>query len=517
MRKNLMLILAFFVTTILSATVINIPVDYATIQEGLNVAVEGDSVLVASGTYERIVWPETSSIKLIGNGAENCIIDANNSLNSAICITILSGIIDTTTVITGFTITNGLGYAGGGIYCLSSSPKLENLIINDNLASYGGGIYCGLDSDPSLSNVYITNNSAMNFGGGICCESNSSPNIKNVIIIDNDASGSGGGIYCWNDSSPSLENVTIVNNSVSGEYGGGSGITCTNNSDLSLVNVIISENSSTGDESFAGGINCASSNIDLQNVIISNNSASNKGGGIHFRNSISNLKNVTICENSAGSEGGGIYCQFGSSVNLVNCILWNDTPQEIYVSSDTVSVAYSNIQGGWAGIGNIDDDPLFVGSGNYSYSIQDLSPCVNSGTPDTTGLNLPEYDLAGNPRIYGGRIDMGAYENQNVVVGANENLIPNTNLLYKNYPNPFNPTTTISFSIPNDSEVEISIYNIKGQKIKTLTNNEFSKGSHSIIWNGDDETGKLVSSGVYFYKLYVNGKTVSVKKCMLLK
>ena len=87
----------------------------------------------------------------------------------------------------------------------------------------------------------------------------------------------------------------------------------------------------------------------------------------------------------------------------------------------------------------------------------------------------------------------------------------------ENYPNPFNPSTTIEFSIQNDSDIDISIYNIKGQRIRNLTQNEFSKGNHSIIWNGDDEFGKPVSSGIYYYKLNVNCKTELVKKCLLLK
>ena len=86
-----------------------------------------------------------------------------------------------------------------------------------------------------------------------------------------------------------------------------------------------------------------------------------------------------------------------------------------------------------------------------------------------------------------------------------------------NYPNPFNPSTPIEFLIQNDSEIDISIYNIKGQIINTLTQNEYTKGSHSIIWNGDDQMGKSVSSGIYYYKLNVNGITEAVKKCLLLK
>ena len=93
----------------------------------------------------------------------------------------------------------------------------------------------------------------------------------------------------------------------------------------------------------------------------------------------------------------------------------------------------------------------------------------------------------------------------------------NSSRIISNYPNPFNPSTTISFSIPEESKVELTVYNIKGQKIKNLADNEFDAGQHSVAWNGVDESGKLVGSGIYFYKLKVNGKTEAVKKCLLLK
>lgn len=102
-------------------------------------------------------------------------------------------------------------------------------------------------------------------------------------------------------------------------------------------------------------------------------------------------------------------------------------------------------------------------------------------------------------------------------VTYDENLIHCENYKLDNFPNPFNPSTTIKFSLQNDSKIELIIYNIKGQKIKTLAHNDFTKGSHSIIWNGGDESGNLVSSGIYLYKLNVNGKNEVAKKCLLLK
>ena len=98
-----------------------------------------------------------------------------------------------------------------------------------------------------------------------------------------------------------------------------------------------------------------------------------------------------------------------------------------------------------------------------------------------------------------------------------ENIIPGTAVLHNNFPNPFNPSTTISFSLPIESRIDLIIYNIKGQQVKTIVNDIFEKGNHSVTWNGIDESGKLVSSGVYFYKLSVDGKSKSVKKCLLLK
>ncbi len=104
----------------------------------------------------------------------------------------------------------------------------------------------------------------------------------------------------------------------------------------------------------------------------------------------------------------------------------------------------------------------------------------------------------------------------NPSVSVNKGSIIDKKNLLTNYPNPFNPTTTISFSIQNESNVAISIYDIKGQKVKNLTV-ILSGDERSASWNGNDESDKPVSSGIYFYKLKVNGTTEAIKKCLLLK
>ena len=99
-------------------------------------------------------------------------------------------------------------------------------------------------------------------------------------------------------------------------------------------------------------------------------------------------------------------------------------------------------------------------------------------------------------------------------------VIDNINL--KNYPNPFylkagnRNRTTIEFSLPTDSEVKISVYNIKGQKVKTIAADFYAKGKHAISWNGSNNNGKEISSGVYFYKLKTNNR-VKYQKAFIIK
>jgi hypothetical protein len=94
--------------------------------------------------------------------------------------------------------------------------------------------------------------------------------------------------------------------------------------------------------------------------------------------------------------------------------------------------------------------------------------------------------------------------------------VPVAATLVGNYPNPFNPETTIFFSLQQPQNVEIEIFNTQGKKVKTLANSNFAAGDHQIMWNGSNQNGKDVASGVYFYKMKA-GKYTSTKKMILMK
>ena len=347
---------------------------------------------------------------------------------------------------------------------------------------------------------------------------------ENTTILNSEEMS--GILYCYDDNYFSIKNMTIQNGNT--DFGGGIYL---QNSSPSLENVIISFNTAF---SCGGGIYCWYSSPSLTNVAISGNTAF-RGGGIYFKNSFPSLTNVTISENNANDLGGGIYCVRSSSLTLLNCILWNDSPQEVYFHSayspNTITISYSDIQDGETGIvtnnngtvnwleGNIDADPLFADPQNGDFHLtwanfpipdSTMSPCIDAGNPSSP-LD-PDSTIA----------DMGAYYfDQNQMEIEDISVAPISCKLYHNYPNPFNPITTISFNISRKDakDAEIVIYNIKGQKVRVLQIPQIQpiQPINHVIWNGTDENNHPVSSGIYFYKLIVDDKTITTKKCLLLK
>ncbi len=99
---------------------------------------------------------------------------------------------------------------------------------------------------------------------------------------------------------------------------------------------------------------------------------------------------------------------------------------------------------------------------------------------------------------------------------TDEQVVPTVFGLYQNYPNPFNPKTKIEYQLPKDTQVEISIYNIRGEKVRTLVNEKKKAGYHNVIWNGIDDRNRELSSGVYLYRIKTDGYS-AIKKMLLIK
>ncbi len=246
--SSILVLSATLCSTAAFGVTIHVPRGQPTIQAGIDVASNGDTVLVADGLYK---GPGNKNIDFCGkaitlrseNGPKNCAIQCEGTGRA---FTFQNGE-TSASVIDGFEIRNGRAPPagittvshGGGISCYNSSPTIKNCIISGNSGILGGGICClGYLCSPTITNCIISDNSA-GVGGGICCYNSSSPTITNCAISNNLAS-LGGAISCIS-SRPTLTNCTIRSNSAVGD--GGGGVFCFCQSQPTITNCILWGNS----------------------------------------------------------------------------------------------------------------------------------------------------------------------------------------------------------------------------------------------------------------------------------
>jgi hypothetical protein len=403
--KYLTFLFVILIPALANSAIINVPSATApTIQAGINLALKGDTVLVANGIYS---GPGNSDLDFKGKaivvqsvgGQANCRIDSSQGVRGFW----FHNHETAASVVSGFTITNGNAGIndGGGVLCeLSSSPTIRNCTISGNKGSLGGGIGCS-NSSPQILNCRIESNMASASGGGIACDLGASPMILNCRIDNNNSVLEGGGVSVDNQSSPLIFGTRFEFN---GSVSSGGGLFIGLNSSPKITTCKIISNSA---RSSGGGIATSfnSAPMILNSLIASNNSTIS-GGGIDSYSASPVITNCTIDSNTSGA-GGAIHSRF-SSDHLTNSILSANYPNEIKTVSSGLIASYSDVQGGYTGIGNIAADPRYVDHRAGDYRLKTGSPCINAGTNKAPGL--PGRDLAGNPRIIAQTIDMGAYE-----------------------------------------------------------------------------------------------------------
>ena len=495
---------------------------------------------------------------------------------------------------------------GGGIMLAASSGTLDNMNITNNTAngSHGGAIWTNDSGGENswadgwtMTNSVISGNSSDWFGGGIMFAW-SRPTVINSTISENTSNWGGGGVFGLNGGF-TLRGTTISNNA---SGGGGGGIYVWGPLD-GISPPVIEDCIVIGNEtgSNGGGIGLdEAGDVLITGTYVVENHAAQYFSGISVYGSDVSFNNLTI---SAGTSGGGgvIGISENAHIDLTNSIVWNNSGENNFGSTDgtgTINVAYSDIDGGFEGEGNIDADPLFTDASGGDYSITQDSPCKDTGTADTDGDGVDDIiDYSGlapdmgayettiaalsgftlypsetyviltwNPttddafqyyflerstdvefteNIEGNYLTSTYYEDNSLEFdteyfyrvsyyanGQSEysevlsvtlewmdvdgNQIPEVYALHQNYPNPFNPVTNLSYDLPEDAMVNITIFDMMGRIVSNLVNENQSAGYKSLQWNATNNGGHPVSAGVYIYTIRA-GSFAQTKKMILLK
>jgi parallel beta-helix repeat protein len=374
-----------------------VPQDYPTIQDAIDAASDGDTVVVRAGTYyENLRFCGKTITVRSASGPESTIIDGGDLGR----VVIFDEGEDDSSVIEGFTIQHGCADRGGGVYCDASSPTISNNRIIENHATAsadangdGGGIYCGDGSHARIVSNTIVDNTAQGSGGGICFVF-SSPTIDRNLIMDNigalgGGGAQGGGIAGYGGSVAAISNNLIIHNSAvmlgPGDFDvGGGGISLDN---------------------------CGS------DIVVVNNTLD---------------RNTTVY-----GYGGGIFCDYDASPTIKNNIITNSLDGEGIWASSVGSFplidhndVWRNADGDYggtaqAGQGDISADPAFVDprddnyrrpldTPDWNYHLKPGSPCIDKG--DNGAEGLPSHDMDGDDRVVDGddggtpTVDMGADE-----------------------------------------------------------------------------------------------------------
>lgn len=393
---------------------------------------------------------------------------------------------------------------------------IENASVNKSLVLMGSS-----SSIFDMRNVTMRNNTASLYGYGLNL-TGSKMKLENIIVKDS-------------------RTLSLHTGVVNRGYGG---FAISVKDSLRVTNSLFINNTHFTSDSLANyrvypTSGAFSANCLFENCLFASNRAKENSRTIEFSNNMqTDLINCTFANNYGSNRS---FLLLDSSPNrIINCLFANNADScEIkcenntvinnclFLRSDAIWETTSGAMIIWGENNLVGTFPQFVGGDSTSVSYYCLrddevlghSPAINAGTMHysllPTGYVFPVFDGLGNPRIHGGSIDIGFVESPGYTSNSDMISSPYVESDIYNYPNPFNPSTTIKFNLSRSGNVEIAIYNVKGQQIKSLSHGYQKEGTHQMVWDGKDQHGSKVSSGVYFLRLKLSEKTITKKMLMM--
>ena len=458
--------------------------DFVTIQEAIDAAAPAETVVLADGTFtgdgnrDLDFKGKEITLRSQSGDARQCIIDCQASQTDP---------------------HRGI-YMGTGE---TENSILENITIKDAWMTYGAGMRID-NAHPVLHGVVFQGNQGGD-GGGIIMGSGAAPRLEFCIFEDNSVSDAGGAIYV-NASYPQILNCTFQRNSA---YWGG-GALYDQHAGPFVMDCVFEDNSS---DHWGGAVHnrYTESGANFNDCLFTGNSAP-QGGVVYNRDECyPSFTECTFAGNS--SENGAVFhIRSNSEVNVIRSILVFSPTGSAVTTDGTAtphficSDVYGNAGGDWVdglaglldGTENFSLNPAFCDQYSGDYSLASNSLCVATNSP--CGFQV------------------GAFEQGCILTDVPETpqRISDDLVLESNVPNPFNPRTSIAFSIPNEGVVDVAIYRADGRRVTTLLHQDMSAGRHEVIWRGVDDRGKDVASGIYLVRVISQGK-VKVGKLALVR
>lgn len=403
---TLLFLLTFLCPANGRAATLRVPEEFASLQAAINGAASGDTVLVAPGRYLENLKVYGKAVSIVStDGPDTTILDGNG-LDAVVSFYDTPGV----PRLDGFTVTNG---SRSGIAISKSNPEINNCIIANNHAWVGGGIYAQSGACPVvITNSAIVGNTAQDQGGGITANQ-ACIQVRNTTILDNKAGRAGGGIagagFC---GGVSVEHSRIEGN-IAAYFGGGF---------------------------YSSGSNRCPPGVWSTNSLVVNNVARAGGGFYQGSYGRSELRHNTVSQNLADIGGGFMGGSQSAYYKIINSIVYHNSTVPYFpaqtVFADENIVAGSNVEGGVdqdmpGSETDICADPLFVDAANGDFSLQSSSPCIDRGLTTITyadgatiTVDASRTDLAGNLRLQGDGVDIGAFEFSTPPIEMQVNLTP---------------------------------------------------------------------------------------------
>ena len=499
--------------------------DYPTIQAAIDAAQDGDVILLKNGTFRGAGNRDLSfngkaiTVRAQSENPKNCVIDCEGTsedMHRGFFFFMEEG---PESVLEGVTITNGYGplfggYSqGGGLACYAASPTVSACRFVGNYAGLaGGGAVIAYGSSPLFTECeFIDNSGAPYGGGGVGIGYSCFPTFVGCTFMSNSSGGAGASLAVgagdYDPSVVTMEDCIFLDNHSGGSSGGpgsraGAGIV--------VINSFFEGNTA---ERSAGASGTTGGWLSFAGCTFWGNSAVECGGAVRAQDAGTiEMSHCTLYANSAPEGSAIALLTEDSSVTVENSILalgQGEAAVTGFAPTFICTDIYGNEGGDWVGpiadqlgvSGNISLEPHLVNPDHGIFYLKDKSPCAPFSSPTS------ECDLIGAWPV-GDSDDADDYLAGQESLGLDNSLLPSR----------IAPEgAQVRYALAEPARIEIVIYDVSGRLTRHLVDQVQTAGAQEVLWDGRNDAGQSVSTGVYFSQLRVNSRDVDSGKIVLLR